>query len=146
MQKGLLVIIGGAGIKAWRSCKSVPEWPDVARFVADHFRWLCATFLHTFPTCGYFGGAGAGYTDHFHFCTPTAKPISSIAAGRPTPTTPTRRSDLPNPSQHRSCLSRVERAGGAATAHDVRVRLLLQPATRGATPSHSLSFLVPARS
>jgi hypothetical protein len=52
------LIIGG--IKSWRTCTSVPEWPDVARFIADHF-----TFLHTFAlflgSCGFFGGERAGH-------------------------------------------------------------------------------------
>ena len=119
-------------------------WPQMA---------LCHFFSHffsLFPIEACYCGAIA---DRFHFCTADYrlaqhKPSSSITTGRPTPTSPKRRSDLSNRSQRRSCLSRVERAGRRPRRHDVRVHPFLQPATRssswvlGATASHSRSFLV----
>ena len=115
-------------------------WP---RMALCHFS---SHFFSLFPIEACYCGAIA---DRFHFCTAAiAKPSSSMTTGRPTPTSPTRRSDLPNRSRHRSCLSRVERAERRPRRNDVRVHPFLQPATRssswvlGATASLSRSFLV----
>jgi hypothetical protein len=60
MRAGRIIVLIIGGIKSWR-CTSVPEWwPDVARFIADHF-----AFLHTLAlflgSCGFFGGERAGH-------------------------------------------------------------------------------------
>ena len=60
IRAGRIIVLIIGGIKSWRTCTSVPEWwPDVARFIADHFAFL-HTFVLSLGSCGFFGGGARG--------------------------------------------------------------------------------------